>query len=439
MKKGSEKEKERDVFKPLDHAEKGNVSQVSLWKQPNFVYLFCSQTSQSVAFILLQVVVMVEVYARTGSVFNSSMVPAVTAIGSFLGGLLGSFNIHKFSQNRLLQFIGFFRAIIVVALGAVLSLEGNVWLILFFLLFLQALVASWYQPARFALLPVVVSKAQYMKANGMLAMIHQMFLTAGWALGGVLVLIVPFSWMIGIVAFLFLLSGVVIGLISLPLKARSTEEETSPTSKEKPVPAWKKVLTYPIIRTVTMMDFFENLANVVWTSAFILVFTTEILGKGSEWWGFLNASYWIGAMLGSVMVISVTKILEKRIGSVIILSSLVMGIMTMLFAVFPIPWLALALCVLMGPVYQAREICQETIMQDVLKDGERANVMAARNAILTPWYSLTFLIMGFLGDVIGIQWVFILAGGLYGLTFVIALFQRQLRKYEYVVEEALSK
>lgn len=411
-----------------------------LWQQPNFMFLFSSQTTQSVAFILLQVVVMVEVYTRTGSVFGSSLVPAISALGSFLGGALGSYYIHKFSQTRLLQGIGLLRALAVLLLGVVLSLEGNVWFLLFAILFFQSLIGSWYQPARFALLPLVVSKAQYMKANGTLALIHQMFLTAGWALGGVLILLIPFAWMIALVAVLFLLSGVLISMISLSehakLKIDGREgQQSSAEGKDKPIPAWKKVFQYPIIRTVTMMDFFENLANVIWTSAFILIFTTEILNKGTEWWGFINAAYWIGAIIGSITVISITSLLEKRVGAMIAVSSLVMGVMTLLFAVFPFPWLALALCVLMGPVYQAREICQETIMQDVLKDGERANVMAARNAILTPWYSLTFLIMGFLGDVIGIQWVFILGGALYLLTFLIAMLQRNLREYRYVVEE----
>ncbi|GAA0358943.1 MFS transporter [Bacillus horti] len=426
----------------------------ALWKQSNFFFLFSSQVSQSMAFILLQVVVMVEIYAQTGSVFGSSLVPAINAFGLFIGGVLGSYYMQHFSEVRLLQSIGLLRAAIVVALGFVLFSDSTALVVLLTLLFLQALAGSWYQPARFSLLPRVVSKAQYMKANGTLAMIHQMFMTAGWALGGVLVVWLPLSWMIGLVSFLFAFSGIAIGMIKIAkrvdiesdLIVKSVEMEraeiegaanTGEARKQtnKPFPAWRKVFTYPIIRTVTIMDFFENLANVIWASAFLLIFTTEILGKGTEWWGFINASYWVGAIIGSVTILSITSILEKRLGTVIAISSLVMCLMTLLFALIPIPWLALIVCVLMGPVYQAREICQETIMQDVLEEKERANVMAARSALLTPWSSLTFLIMGFIGEKIGIQWVFILGGALYGLTFIVAIFQKKLLEYKYVVDE----
>ena len=176
-----------------------------------------------------------------------------------------------------------------------------------------------------------------------------------------------------------------------------------------------------MIRNLTLMDLFEALANVVWTSAFILAFTHEILGKGSEWWGFINASYWVGGIVGSFMVVLITGFLEKRVGYMIALSALSMSLLTFFFAVNSTAMLALWLCLMMGPIYQIREICQETVLQDVLSPTERAKVMAARVALLTPWGALTHLIMGWLADRTDIQSAYLLGAVLYGITFLIAI------------------
>src|SRR5690606_40525132 len=81
-----------------------------LFRQSSFVKLWTSQILQSLANVLLQVSVMVQVYQQTDSVFRSSMVLAVMALGSFVGGILGSRYIHRFSLTRLLTGIEWFRA-----------------------------------------------------------------------------------------------------------------------------------------------------------------------------------------------------------------------------------------------------------------------------------------------------------------------------------------
>ena len=164
-----------------------------LFQQPQFLKLWFSQILQSLANVLLKVSVMVKVYQQTDSVFSSSLVLAVMALGSFFGGILGSQYIHRFPLTRLLTGIEWSRAGLTVLLALLLLHIDLLQLFLMgVVLFVIALIGAWYQPARFALLPLVVSKKEYMKANGMLNMIHQLFLVAGWGLGGSLPPSFPF-------------------------------------------------------------------------------------------------------------------------------------------------------------------------------------------------------------------------------------------------------
>lgn len=188
-----------------------NITLRDLFRQPHFVKLWLSQTLQSLAVVLLQVIVLVKVYQHTDSVFGSSLVLAVMAFGSFVGGVLGSYHIHRYSLVHLLHGIGWVQAGFTIILGILLS-DIRPLLVLIPLFFVAA-IGAWYQPARFALLPLVVSKKEYMKATGTLNVIHQLFFIAGWGLGGIMAAILPFYSVILMISISFFLSGVCVCLI----------------------------------------------------------------------------------------------------------------------------------------------------------------------------------------------------------------------------------
>jgi hypothetical protein len=405
----------------------------SIWKQKNFLKMWGSQSFQSFAHILLLVVVMVKIYQMTDSVFGAALVLALMSISGFISGLIASYYINRFSLVKLLHFTGWSRGISTILVGLLLYHPFSYTLILILMvLFFSSFIGAWYQPARFALLPIVVSKGQYMKANGTITLVHQLIVTAGWGIGGLMSVYLPFQYIVGVIAVCFVISGVLVQLIKINVELNVELKEVK--VNENPEPAWKKVFKIPIVRTITIMDFIEGLANAIWASAFLLVFTTVVLDKGTEWWGALNASYTIGSMIGSLIVISGLKIIERKIGVIIGLSALSMGTLTLFFAISPNAILAVILCILMGPMYSIRDICQETVLQDVIKPSERANILAARHAILSPWTGCTFLIMGYIADVFSIQAVYLLAAGLYLIASIIALLHPSLREYHYEAE-----
>nr|MDH3163688.1 MFS transporter [Bacillus licheniformis] len=173
----------------------------------------------------------------------------------------------------------------------------------------------------------------------------------------------------------------------------------------------------------------EGLANAVWTSAVLLAFTKEALNKGEAWWGFINAGYFLGAILGGILAVLFSNQLKKRLGLMIFFGSVSMGITTLLFAYSSNPLLSVILCIMMGPLYQVRDVSQTVILQDTLTDEERAPVTAAKNTILAAWSIITIAIMGALADLIGVRSVFIgYAAVLYAGTAA-TFFVRDLRTY----------
>jgi MFS family permease len=405
---------------------------IPLWKRPNFLKLWFSQSLNSLAQILLQVIMMIEIYIRMESAIGPALVLAIMSISSFVSSFIASYHIDRFPLKKIVHYAGWIKGVIALAIGYFLFLGTTSALVgVFVSLVILSFVGAWYGPARFALLPLVIERKEYIKANRTLVMVDQLLATAGWGLGALLALYIPFPILISMIACSFMLAGLLIYFLKLE------EEQATIKKKTKESPAWKEVWNNRIIRGITIMDTVEGVANAIWTSALILTFTSVVLQVGEEWWGFINAGYFVGAILGSMIVTFKAQNLSSKIGMMIGLSGISMGVLTILFSFNTIPLIAVLLCVLMGPMYQARDICQSALLQDAIPEGRRAGIMAARNSFLSPWSGMMVLVVGILADFFGVQFIYFMAGIAYLLVSLLAFKLKYLREYKLADENAM--
>lgn len=369
---------------------------------------------------------MVRVYQMTDSVFLAGLVLSFMSFASIAASFCISPVLRNLGFKKVLVFANLLRAVFTILMAYSVSHHGQVffWITLLFV-FCFSFAGAFFQPARFALLPIIVPKEQYVKANGVISLSNQLFLTAGWGLGGLLTYVVPFELVVGAAICLFVLSGVSISL--LHINEEETDEKAETASARS---IWKDLMIIPVVRDITVMDMIEALAGSVWSSAILLAFTAAVLHETEVWWGMFNASYFIGAIVSSIIAIRFSVFFEQNMGYAIMFSSLVMSVLTLLFSFSPIPLLCALACAAMGPFYQVRDICQETVLQEAIPEQKRIGIMAAKNAILTPWSGITYSIMGLVADAAGAKMAFITAGVLYGMTFLIALAQPRLLHYK---------
>lgn len=369
---------------------------------------------------------MVRVYQMTDSVFLAGLVLSFMSFASIAASFCISPVLRNLGFKKVLAFANLLRAVFTILMAYSVSHNGQVyfWLTLLFV-FCFSFAGAFFQPARFALVPIIVPKEQYVKANGVISLSNQLFLTAGWGLGGLLTYAVPFELVVGAAICLFVLSGASISVLLVNEKEIAGTVETASRGN-----IWKCLMIIPVVRDITIMDIIEALAGSVWSSAILLAFTAAVLHETEVWWGMLNASYFIGAIVGSVIAIRFSAFFAQNMGYAIVFSSLVMSALTLLFSFSPIPFLCALACAAMGPFYQVRDICQETMLQEVIPEQMRIGIMAAKNAILTPWSGITYSIMGFVADAAGAKTAFLAAAALYGMTFLIALAQPRLLHYK---------
>ncbi|MEC1547567.1 MFS transporter [Bacillus rugosus] len=392
----------------------------------NVFALLLSQSLQSLAGVLVTIVLMVRVYQMTDSVFLAGLVLSFMSFASIAASFCISPVLRDLGFKKVLAGANLLRAVFTLLMAFSVSHNGQVffWVTLLFVLCFS-FAGAFFQPARFALLPIIVPKEQYVKANGVISLSNQSFLTAGWGLGGLLTYAVPFELVVGAAICLFVLSGASISVLHI------NEEATEGTAEGASARSiWKDLMIIPIVRDITLMDMIEALAGSVWSSAILLAFTAAVLHETEVWWGMFNASYFIGSIVGSVIAIRFSAFFERNMGYSIIFCSLVMSALTLLFSFSPIPFLCALACAVMGPFYQVRDICQETMLQEVIPEQKRIGIIAAKNAILAPWSGVTYSIMGLVADAAGAQTAFIASAVLYIMTFFIALAQPRLLHYK---------
>lgn len=392
---------------------------------------------QSLALVFLQAILMSAIYGQFGSVLGATSVVVAGAAGLMAGGLAGARYLPKGHGIGFLRLVGWLRAGIALGLGIWWAGGGEpasplaVGIGVAFT-FLASVVTSIYDAAIFAVLPQLVPRALSIRANGILSVVHQMARVAGWGLGGLIATWWSPATVAGVVALMFACSSLAATGLSVPASSPTDEGTRGPGGGKGGASgsgAWRVLLESRVVRSLTAVDLVEALANVVWTSSFTLAFTVEVLKTSRDWWGMINAAYWAGALLGTGAAIVCAQAVGRRTGSVLWLSALGMALLTVAFTKSGSPVVATVLCVLMGPVYQVREICQAAILQNALPPARLGGVAAARNAILGPWSMGAAVLMGLVADVAGTGAAYVCAAILYGLTALIMWAQPALRTY----------
>ncbi|PLR92839.1 hypothetical protein [Bacillus sp. T33-2] len=124
------------------------------------------------------------------------------------------------------------------------------------------------------------------------------------------------------------------------------------------------------------MDILEGIASGIWIGGITLVFVKEVLNKGEQWWGFINTSYYAGSILGRILITLFSIKLQKHLIKGIIISSFIVSILVLVYAINTNAWIALVLVVMMGPFYQLRDISQQTYIQKVIVDDTLSKLYA---------------------------------------------------------------
>ncbi|MCQ4086645.1 MFS transporter [Saccharibacillus sp. JS10] len=397
----------------------------------SFYWLWSSQTLSNAADILYVTALTVLVLQGTESVVSTILVPFFRIFSQIISGFLAPLMLRKFRLQRLMLVSQGGQLLFFAILATYLvQSDGLPSLgVVFGLVFMMSFLDGWTTPVRNALVPRLVGKDWLMRANGLISVSDQTVQFAGWGVSGVLVAFLGASPVMLIVLGLYIIAFIFTALIVEPAKRSVPEEailpESAQTRREALLEGWKKIAVSPRLRALTLIDSIDMLGGSVWVGAFTLIFVQEALGQGEEWWGFINASYFAGAVLGGLMVVTLVKKFQRRLFDSMLVGILGYAGLTLVYAQTTVPIAALFLVLIMGPFAELSMIARRTLIQQSASEEDLPKVLSAQATVLNIIFCASLLGMAKLAESIGIVNLYLYAGGMSVLAFVIGIFVRK--------------
>jgi MFS family permease len=394
----------------------------------SFYYYWFAATSISLADVIYIMVITTFIYKETESAFLAATFPLIRAVTNIIAGFSAPLLQMKFSYSKLLVSLQFIKAVLITTLIIGFSFISEHISYLLCMVLVISFIEGWGNPLLSSFVPKVVEKEKLVKANSSLAVTSQIVQFSGFTLTGFIV--IQFGHMITLIGTAILLWSALVCLYLISLSIKTEQSLEKPNSKWIAIKeGWWHLWSNKTLRLVTMMDVIEGMAGTIWVGAITLVYVKEVLHQDVQWWGYINASYYIGTILGGLLVLWLSSTIQRNLVFNMALGSIFFSLFTLLYGLNSVPILSLVLCVLMGPAYQLRDVSQQTAIQSNVDSEILPKVYASRSIILSTITSISIALFGFIADFFGIRWVYILGSCLIAtsalLSFALLKVQRK--------------
>ncbi|PAD10063.1 hypothetical protein CHH76_06030 [Shouchella clausii] len=409
----------------------------------SFRFLWISQLFANIGGVFYIVGLIPLIHAVTGSATAMALVPFLTMVSRFVSAMIAPLLLERMHLQPLLALSQFAKTFVLLFLACFSTFFLNASTVPAIFLFTIAIgfLDGWSSPARSAMIPRLVEKKQLLKANSFLTMVDRTTELGGWPLGAILVVAIGAANLMWLTVLLYLFATFATTRIENKQTKREMFTESRRFFLSRSLAGWRFILIKPYLRAISVADVLENSANVVWIAAILYVYVDEVLGTGEEWWGYINASFFGGLLIGGMLGYRYASFMEKQISRLIHIGTFAVFLTTLAFSLISTPWVALLFSTLFGFSSQLKGVALQTIVQTNVPEKELARVYSAQEAAGFASFGLSTILFGFLTDLLGARFIFALAAA---ILLISALYLFVVRKELYLhqvvqTEEPIEK
>ena len=361
----------------------------------------------------------------TGSTLVAALFPFVRVAAMFASSFVSPTLIGKLPLVRLLTLTRAGETVLLLGLAAAIGLGGDglgLWVPFLFVLWIS-FFQGWADPVVYSLVPRLTPPHELARANARLGTAREVGGVAAWGLGGTLAAWLDPAWLLAGCAALF--AAGCAASARLPAAPPAIAADGPSASRWTTIRAgWTELFRNPVARTIAAMDLVEGIAVSIFAGAFTLAFVEQRLGEAAPFWGFLNAAYFVGMMLGGLVVARLGDRLNGRLPLALALGSFGYGVGTLLYGATSSSMAALFLVVAIGLPCMLRETAQRTLLQLHVPERTLPNVLVAHGAMISLSFAVSLLLMGFAAETFGIQSIYTIGGvlGLAGAALGLTMF-----------------
>ncbi|MCE5058289.1 hypothetical protein MXL69_10400 [Mammaliicoccus sciuri] len=286
-----------------------------------------------------------------------------------------------------------------------------VYIIIMFLSFSNGI----FTPLKSRILKENLDSNEMAKGLSLITSLDQILLFSGWILG---------AWIISLIGNnnLLLLSLILLSLAFIAIINIKIKNEKEELQGKNPIitimNSFSVLKGIPVIRVLIIIECLEVLMGSIWIGSVTLKFVQVHLKHDVTWWGYVNASYYLGTILGAFIVIKYAEFFNKRPIQKITIFMFIYGILLILYSFNIIDVIALVLVVLIGPVLQIKDIIQETYFINKINEKDMIKITGLKNSLVQLSFLFSILLVGYITEYIAIQYIYTISGV---LTCLIAI------------------
>ncbi|AIK38710.1 major Facilitator Superfamily protein [Bacillus pseudomycoides] len=376
--------------------------------QQSLSFYWFSKMCITLAEVVYIMILTTHIYITTKSATITALFPLLRVIISFIASTSAPLLMNRFPSYSLLftlQGVKTFFFILLTALFPLLS--SNIIALLAFII-LISLCEGWSSPLLYAVIPRLTSQEKLVKVNSVFSFSTQIVQAAAYSFTSVVVLLIGATSTLMINNVLMILGCIA---LYVSLRAIQTEQTIEKSSSKSAVliEGWKLLFQHPSLRIVTYMDLIETFAGTIWIGGITMAYVTTVLHRGAEWWGYINTSYYFGTLIGGLLAWRMSTYIQNNLIRSMALGSLLFSVLTFLYGITSNGFIALFLCVLMGPSYQIRDISQTTVLQSSVPPSLLSRMYTAHGTLTSAVSGLSMLCVGIITDMFGVRTIYIIA------------------------------
>ncbi len=402
---------------------------------PKFLALFLSQILTQVGGNMVLYGLTIQVFNLTNSTTSTAFLLLTFLVPAVVFGAIAGVFVDRYDRRKILIWTNIARGALFIAL---VFFDTNV-VALYLITAIVATLTTFFAPAETAMIPLVVKRRDLMTANGMFVLGLQASFALGFAvLGPLLVAVTGVNALIGIVAGLYLVAGVLCW--TLPPAPSVLRDIASDAVRQVGVAvrATLSQLKDGLVYIKDHNNIFWALAYLTITSSLIGVlgvlgpaFAVEALGlTASDFW-MLVLPLGIGLVIGiGILNVFGKYVARKRLieiglvslGVSLLILGAAQGLGLPSTGVLSLRNVSVLVAFTAGISYAFVAVPAQTALQEELPEDVRGRVFGVLNTLVSLASFVPIIIAGPIADVVGPTVVIIMCAGIVGATAIASFF-----------------
>ena len=274
-----------------------------------FLLFFLGNIISLVGFGFNLIAVSWMVLEETGSEFSLGKIMAAATTPGLILALVAGIIIDKVNRKWLLVILDAFRVIIISVFIYYFNIDGFSLTILYPVMMLMGLSNSLFWPTAQAFVQELVDEKDYFPANALLSASYQVGSLIGAGAGGFIVHIYGPITALYFNAFAYLISGLLISLAPFSNSNLNKNSEGLMSALSKGFLFLKDKIGVLFLGLTTILS---DIA--IWGALSVLTITLskEVFFKGSWGYGLMDGMYGIGALISTIAVAKMIKIIGRK-------------------------------------------------------------------------------------------------------------------------------